>query len=366
MRQFSSQVMLNTFPEINYWGYFTSLGAYGISNINWVKHLRRIGVKVYPHPKFAPQPGQKEWEILNDEEREIFKIPFKLCRVGIIETTPFDLHLNQSEIKIANTMAESDRLGEAWVRACNGMNHILVPNEFQKEVFERSGVSVPISVIPHGTETEKFPYFKRPQREVFTFGTIGWFEAGGKEKDRKGIWYIIEAFLSEFSPNEPVRLVIKSSNKAFGFYRNWRHNITVMTDSLSQEELNKLYQSFDCFLFPSKAEGIGQPPREAAATGLPVILTDYSGLHEIAKPEVCYPIQPNGFENRLDMPEQPGKWATIDVRELMYWMRWVFEHQDEARRKGKGAANWIRQHFSWETAAHKLKDFLVKNYEQML
>lgn len=301
-----------------------------------------------------PIPGQKEWDILDETEREIASIPFKKVKVGLIETTPFDFGLNESEIKVGMTMAENDKIGDSWVGACNGMDYLILPNEFQKKVFIDSGVTTPITVIRFGTETEKFPYFERPVQDIFTFGIVGFLDR------RKGVFDVIRAFASEFDKSEPVRLVLKSSNPDFGYYSQFDHNIVTINQLYDFKQLNNLYQSFDCFVFPSKAEGVGQPPREAMATGLPCILGNYSGLEEICDPEYTYPISPNGFSPREGWVEQPGNWADYDIQELMYWMRYVYEHQAEAKEKGRKAANWIREEHSWEKASQEMISFLTK------
>lgn len=342
--------------SINYYGYFTPFGGYGIANFNWVKHLLRLGVKVSPHAKFLPLEGTPEWDILNEEERAITKIPFEKQRIGIIETTPFDFGIIDTDIKIANTMAENDTLGKPWVNACNAMDYVLVPNQFQFNVFLNSGVhKEKLKVIPHGTETEKFPYFDRPKRDVFTFGIVGWLD------NRKGVFDVIQAFASEFKKHEPVRLILKSSNPAFGYYKYFSdHRIITINNLASPAELNKIYQDMDCFVFPSKAEGIGQPPREAMATGLPVIVGNYSGLEEIANPVISYPINPISFTPRTDWKEQPGNWANYDISELMYQMRYVYTHQKEAKRKGLIASHHIRKYGSWENAALQMSNFLLQ------
>ena len=340
---------------ISYYGYFTPFGGYGIANFNWVKHLMRKGIWVYPHGKFMPKPGTPEWEILNEEERNIANIPFVKQQIGIIESTPYDFDIIDTEIKICNTMGETDRLGKDWVNKINRMDYVLVPNSFQRNMFIESGVKKPVFVIPHGTETEKFPYYERPQRKDFTFLIAGYLN------DRKGVFDVIRAFVSEFEENEPVKLILKSSNPSFGYYSNFTDSrITTINRLIDPQGLNELYQIADCFVFPSKAEGIGQPPREAMATGLPVIVGNYSGLEEIALPEISYPLQVDHLEEGINPQniEQPGNWAIYDIQELMYQMRYVYEHQQEARQKGKVAAKWIRDNFSWESAADEMIAFL--------
>ncbi len=342
--------------EINYFGYFTPFGGYGIANFNWVKHLRRQGINVLPHGKFMPREGEPEWEVLNEEEKEISSLVFERKRIGIIETTPFDFDTIDTEIKIANTMCESDEIGETWIEACNRMDYVIVPNNFQYNVFLNSGISEQkLKVIPHGTETEKFPYYDRPERDIFTFGIIGWLN------NRKGVFDVIQAFASEFQLHERVRLVLHSTNTDFNYYKFFNDpRISTDCTHLSFEDLNDLYRSFDCFVFPSKAEGIGQPPREAMATGLPVIVGNYSGLHEIAKADFCYPLRVKELVKGINPNniEQPGHWANYDIQELMGHMRYVYEHREEGKEKGKKASEYIRHRFSWESAASKMKGFL--------
>lgn len=341
--------------KISYYGYFSPFSGYGIANINWVKHLKRLGVDVSVHPKFRPNPGSEEWEILNDEEREIFKGDFEVRKIGVIETNPWDFDTNKSEIRIANTMCESDHVAASWPEKLNSMHHILVPNEFNKRVFEGSGVTTPITVIPHGTETEKFPYYERKDNNIYTFGIVGFLDP----TDRKGAFDLIRAFSSEFDEDEPVHLVLKSSDGIFGYYSNFNDiRITTIAEHYNFEELNDLYDSIDCFIFPSKAEGVGQPPREAMATGLPVILTNWSGLEDIAIDDICYPIKPHHLEKRPNFIEQDGNWAIIDIQELMGTMRHVYENQKQAKEKGRRAAKWIRQNQSWEKCAKLMKNFL--------
>lgn len=346
---------MDTYLNINYYGYFTPFGGYGIANLNWVKHLKRLGVDVSVNPKFKPEPGSREWEVLSEEEREIFSQEFIKRKVGIIESNPFDFDSNVSEYRIANTMCESDHVAPVWAEKLNAMQQVIVPNEFNKEVFINSGVKAPITVIPHGVDTERYTYIKRPQRDIFTFGIVGYFD----NFDRKGVFDVIRAFSSEFGPDEPVLLIVKSSNPAFGYYRSFSDpRIITVSKNVGFGALNEFYSMMDCFVFPSKAEGVGYPPREAMATGLPVILTKWSGLDEIAKPEISYPLNPVKLEKRPNFIEQDGNWATIDIQELMYLMRYVYENQDEARLKGLKAASHIKSRYSWINSTKKLISLL--------
>lgn len=338
--------------NLTYYGYFTPFGGYGIANINWAKYLRRAGVNVSVEAVFVPRPGTPEWEVLDDEERLLFKEPPKRHRIGLIETTPGEFGLNQCEVKIANTMAETDKIGDGWVRACNGMNEIIVPNNFYHKVFKDSGVTQPINVIPHGIDTDRFDMSRWEPRPIYTFGMCGYLN------NRKGVFEVIRAFCSEFSADEPVKLLLHSSNTEMMFYRNFKDpRIELTTDLWNFEKIAEFYHSLDCFVFPSRAEGVGYPPREAMACGLPTIVMDYSGLSDIADERYSYPVHPAGWSNENPVLEQPGAWANIDIKELMYQMRWVYEHQDEARDKGF-TAHLQMQKYSWRHVTLQLKRYL--------
>jgi glycosyltransferase involved in cell wall biosynthesis len=55
---------------------------------------------------------------------------------------------------------------------------------------------------------------------------------------------------------------------------------------INDDELNLLYSSSDCFVFPSWIEGFGLPPLEAMANGTPVITTRCGGVLDFAKDKI--------------------------------------------------------------------------------
>lgn len=346
--------------SLSYYGYFTPFGGYGIANLNWVTHLTRLGIDVSCHPKFTYSTFSVEWDNYTKEQQGILSKPFVKHRVGIVEATPFDFDTNESEIKIANTMCESSRIGRPWVEKCNTMNYIIVPNEWNKKVFEESGVIVPIFVIPHGVDTDfwiKQPVgaLKNKETKPFTFGIVGYLN------ERKGVFDVIRAFASEFSPEENVRLILKSSNPGFGYYSQFSDpRISTISSNYSQNDLRKLYSDFDCFVFPSKAEGIGYPPREAIAMGIPTIIGNYSGLADIADDRYCFPIDPVGFREGVNPQsiEQPGAWADYDIADIMYWMRYIFENREAAQKIADEGAKFTRDNFNWDVCAKKMLHLL--------
>ncbi len=73
------------------------------------------------------------------------------------------------------------------------------------------------------------------------------------------------------------------------------------TGSVSYEEIEKLYEESDVFVFPSLAESFGHPLVEAMASGLPVVASDIPVHHEICGQAALYfsPLDPQDLVEKI-------------------------------------------------------------------
>ena len=69
---------------------------------------------------------------------------------------------------------------------------------------------------------------------------------------------------------------------------NLDYQLVLVTDFVSDEELNKLYRNASLFVFPSLVEGFGLPPLEAMARGVPVACSNTGSLPEILGEAAVY------------------------------------------------------------------------------
>ena len=328
--------------KLNLIGFYTDWDGYGRFNSHLVKSLRGLGVEVKPllrdHIKM-PEWLQEEEGIDWDNLTVTCLPPFMIDRVP-------GRH-------IAYTMYESSRLGWEDVQRLNtiGVEHLLVPSQDIADDFKNSGVLIPISVVPGGTDPHEFPLLPlNRQREVpYTFFTIN------DRGFRKGFAEVWEAFYVAFggktSGNPDVRLIVKSitredgqnysetMQKAIGADERVEYQIGI------QPDIYELYAQADCLVLPSRYEGWGMPHREAACMGLPVISTSYSGLND-------------GFTEKWALVV-PGDLSPVDgllpdIGIVADYMRWCYENREEAALFGQEAGQWIRDNQTWCHTAEKL------------
>ncbi len=264
---------------------------------------------------------------------------------------------------------EFGSLPKDWVGPMSTMlDEMWVPSSFVRECYVRSGIPAErVFVVPNGVDVNRFHpdatpiklATKKRFKFLFVGGTI----------PRKGIDILLEVYSSTFTSDDDVCLIIKDMG-AKTFYQGQTAQqmikgyqsapnapeIEYIEEMLPDEELSGLYRACDCLVHPYRGEGFGLPIAEAMASGLPVIVTGYGAALDFCPDDVAYLIP--ATETRLS-EKRIGDLETIDFpwlaepdREgLATLMKHVADHREEAAARGKLAAAFIRDHFTWEHAA---------------
>ncbi|MBN1756680.1 MAG: glycosyltransferase [Chitinispirillaceae bacterium] len=185
---------------------------------------------------------------------------------------------------------EYGSLPVSWCRAITDtVDEVWVYSRFLKVCYERSGIPAEkVKVVPLGIDPRQFNPDVRPLSWIREMcGNRYTFLFNGGVTTRKGSDILINAYLSEFSADEQVCLVIKDSPVYVKGMAEKVQELTNRTDiariiytsrDISHEELPNLYASADCYVHPYRAEGYGLPIAEAMACGKPVIVTGGGGV----------------------------------------------------------------------------------------
>lgn len=275
-------------------------------------------------------------------------------------------------ISIARTMFETNTIHESWVEILNEMTEIWVPSEFNRETFASAGVKdEKIKILPEPLDENKYnplhvlPY---PLQVTTSFKFLSVFDWS----PRKGWEVLLRAYFEEFSEDDDVSLILKVSKinePNTNPYTKIKQlttklglkklpHIHIIQDYLSQEEMISLYAAVDCFVLPSRGEGWGRPYMEAMAMELPTIGTRWSGQQAFMKDDNSYlinidgliPVDPNGMPAHF----HGHKWADPSVDHLKFLMRYVYEHPEEAKKKGLKARKDLFPQFSRHTIGKQI------------
>lgn len=341
--------------------YFMHLNAsgYSISAQEYIFALRVVNpswdVKIYPL--------NKDFRGVSDNRLQLFKsmelAPPRIDYVSLQHCLPTTYRHDRARVKIGFAIFETIDPPREWVDAMNRMDAIMVASHFNKHVFENAGVKTPITVVPHCFDPAMFHPKVLPTGRMrqFTFMTVGTW------KKRKAHETLIKAFYSAFEEGDNVCLVIKT-NQATPVHRaikdlkqnhGWRTKRTapIYVDSsiLKFEEVPAFMKREDAIVIPSMGEGFCLPGMHAMALGIPLLMTEYGGSLEYAKPELYTPLKPK-FVQKMEMdgiPQFAKKiWAQVPVESLATAMRDVVSKREEVTTKAVAAATYIHANFNRE------------------
>lgn len=273
----------------------------------------------------------------------------------------------QARHRIGWTMLETTGVPAEWVRQCNEMDEVWVPSAFNEWTFRRSGVTRPIRVMPLGViDTGYFnPQIRAfPVPGEFTFLSV--FEWG----ERKAPEVLIRAFNKAFRATDRAVLLCKFVNSdpgispraqiaRLGLDPKGGRIVFSENDYLPYYQLASLYRSSDCFVFPSRGEGWGMPILEAMACAVPVIASYWSAQQSFMTDANSYPLQVGLTPAEAKCPYYEGfQWADPSEEHLVRLLRHVFEHPEEARAKGRRAADDVKRLWSMEASAARVREVL--------
>lgn len=258
---------------------------------------------------------------------------------------------------VAYTMYEFPRLPPGWGEYLNKADLLISPCRWVREVFRENGIARPVEIVPLGYDSGAYALVVSkdgPPLRPWTFLCLGTLQV------RKAPVMLAEAFQEAFPRSPHVRLRLKTVAHMPLRLNEPDPRIEVIDRDMNVSELADLYRSADCFVYPTRGEGFGLPPLEAAACGLAVMQPRHTALMDQIYPSIDLPIY--GWETQVNLLGNEGLVPALSYRGIREALLHSFHNQKEYRALGLRAAEEVKAKYTWKHTAEKLTAVLEKRY----
>lgn len=254
-----------------------------------------------------------------------------------------------------SAVVETDVCNPEWIKRMNTMDEVIVPTNHARQTIMRTGSpSTRVHVIPESyiesIDNESIPELEVPTIDTdFNFLLVGQFTGSDPWNDRKNIFLTIKWFCEAFADDPSVGLIVKANhgrgtmidrtitkNTLKSILSEVRQGdfpkIHLIHGNLSPDEMAGIYKRPDvkCLISLTRGEGFGLPLVEAAASGIPVMATNWSGHLDFLNLGKFIPIK----YNLIEIPEN-----RVDNRIFLPGMKWADPNEQDFKVKVKKFRN---------------------------
>ena len=312
---------------------------------------------------------------------------------------------------------ETTAVSSKWIEGCNKMDLIIVPSEHSKQGFvsalyekvnnlpngqqQKMGelkLEKPIDVLFEGADENIYKPIDDSSldlvddiKEDFCFLHVGQWTKGGYGEDRKDIAKLVKVFYESFAnkKSQPA-LILKSNGASYSimdradclekinniknrFPADWNlPNVYLLHGSLSDEEMNKLYNhpKVKSFISLTHGEGFGRPLLEATMSGLPVITSNWSGHVDFLSEKDSMllggsltQVPKSVVWKDIIIPE--SQWFNVNETLAYKAMNYCFKNIKDVEEKAKNLMKTNRKKFTLNKMVEKLDEIMSNHISKM-
>jgi glycosyltransferase involved in cell wall biosynthesis len=170
----------------------------------------------------------------------------------------------------------------------NQLDEVMVPSRSTRDQLLRRGLSPEKTrPLPRWVDTQRFSPEHADPGVVERMGAMAGVRLlyAGRVSKEKNLGLLADAFAELESRGVPVTLIVAGDGPyRADMERRLAGHSAIFTGFLPQDELARVYASTDLLVFPSTTDTFGNVVLEAQASGLPVIVSDQGGPHELILP----------------------------------------------------------------------------------
>lgn len=204
----------------------------------------------------------------------------------------------------------------------------LVPSKFVSTSLKYSGAEESqMLYCPYGVDVSQFSQKKYDDADKIKNRPLRCIYVGGV-KELKGISYLLEAF-QNIPKKEAELTVVGAFNPKDKDIQPYVNRVR-FTGMVLHSEIPKLLQKADIFIFPSLGDGFGLSVLEAATVGLPLVISENSGVADIIR----------NFTEGIIIPIQSSE-------AIQNAVKWFIDHPERIQFMGNAARKKALE-YTWE------------------
>lgn len=364
------------------------------SSSGYVSHSRQLLNALIKQGVEVAYTGQlvDGWEkqVNDDELKAIKQEPFineNILAISLPNQWAYQL-AEPHKVFCGYVVWEGTKVPDYWLKyfADERVDYLIVPSEHTKQAIlntlKDEGYNLSMSddaywyyeipkkiiIIPHGVNHELFQPVERKDDGIFRIVSNGGWAQG--VNDRKGLQFLIKAFVEEFKEDEPVELFVKI-NPAY-LQQGWNLDnelaklnlpqnggrLMFNLDNIPFENIKGFYGMGDVYACTTMCEAFGLPMLEAMSCGLPIITTAFGGQCDFVTDDNGWIInQGEMVENNWDILYEDISWFKPDIQAIRKVLREVYNNKSLVKNKGLKALK-TSQEYDWNKSADMIKKLL--------
>jgi glycosyltransferase involved in cell wall biosynthesis len=318
---------------------------------------------------FKPEKYNKIMSIPHPDDGDIFDVIYRI-------SAPYDLSAFTSKKLFLFGTSEAGTVDEMFTEGHPNAESLgenitfITPSNWSRQGFIRSGFrDESVKVISHGIDPFTFFPIDAELRSLYR-------ELLGIKPDdfallsvsaltaNKGIDILLRAFLMLKQTKHGLKLIIKRPGNLYGIpvqayldklseipelaYLIEKHldDIVEISDNFDSDGMRALYNACDAYISPYRSEGFNLPPLEAAACGLPILVTQGGPTDDYFDPRMGLQIDATLIDSNGLMFLKPNLDSLIDGIERLT--------ESKGRWGGSIVSEYAHQKFNWSKITESL------------